>query len=291
MGYEDFPSSSQTALNQRSADRYYTTTSQTELVLEDERLLAPSPLISRDSSPSRPKSTLLRVGDYTPYSKNMTADRSRSVSPSRKEPSLDAQTRPSTGKNASQEAYEMQGTSRTASPLPGSGSNSDEEKIMNEKADNNEDVIEYPHGVKLAIISASLCLAVFLMALDNTIIATAIPKITDQFKSLDDVGWYASSYLLTTCALQLFFGKLYTFYSIKWTFLISIGIFEIGSAICGAAPNSVTLIVGRAIAGVGSAGLFSGALVIIAYTVPMSKRPAYTGIIGAMVSLIRVFNV
>lgn len=150
-----------------------------------------------------------------------------------------------------------------------------------EKEGNDEDDIEYPTGIKFAIISASLCLAVFLMALDNTIIATAIPKITDEFKSLDDVGWYASSYLLTTCALQLFFGKLYTFYSIKWTFLISIGIFEVGSLVCGVAPDSISLIVGRAVAGVGSAGLFCGALVIIAHTVPMAKRPAYTGIIGA----------
>ena len=51
---------------------------------------------------------------------------------------------------------------------------------------------EYPTGAKLGIIVASLCLSVFLMALDNTIIATAIPKITDQFKALDDVGWYGS---------------------------------------------------------------------------------------------------
>lgn len=53
--------------------------------------------------------------------------------------------------------------------------------------------IEYPTGVKLHLISLALCLSVFLIALDNTIIATAIPKITDQFKSLDDVGWYGSA--------------------------------------------------------------------------------------------------
>ena len=59
-------------------------------------------------------------------------------------------------------------------------------------------------------------------------------------------------------------------------------IFEIGSAICGAAPNSVTLIIGRAIAGFGSAGLFSGAILIIANTVPLRKRPTYMGLIGGM---------
>ena len=54
--------------------------------------------------------------------------------------------------------------------------------------------------------------------------------------------------------------------------------------ICGVAPNSVALIVGRAIAGIGSAGIFSGALIIVAYSVPLAKRPMYTGFIGAMVS-------
>lgn len=67
--------------------------------------------------------------------------------------------------------------------------------------------IEYPGGLKLFVITVALCLSVFLVALDNTIIATAIPKITNEFNSLQDVGWYGSAYLLTTCALQLFFGK------------------------------------------------------------------------------------
>lgn len=73
--------------------------------------------------------------------------------------------------------------------------------------DHDEDEIVYPKGLALVLITLALCLSVFLMALDNTIIATAIPKITDQFNSLADVGWYGSAYLLTTCSLQLFFGK------------------------------------------------------------------------------------
>ena len=71
----------------------------------------------------------------------------------------------------------------------------------------DEDQIVYPSGAKLAVITLALCMAVFLVALDNTIIATAIPTITNRFNSLSDIGWYGSSYLLTTCALQLFFGK------------------------------------------------------------------------------------
>jgi EmrB/QacA subfamily drug resistance transporter len=138
------------------------------------------------------------------------------------------------------------------------------------------------------LITIALCLAVFCIALDNTIIATAIPKITDHFKAIDDIAWYGSAYLLTTCSFQLFFGKLYSFLSLKWVFLVALCIFELGSFLCGIAPTSTALIVGRAIAGVGSAGLFSGAILIIANSVPLRSRPSYTGLIGAMYGLASV---
>jgi MFS family permease len=83
-----------------------------------------------------------------------------------------------------------------------------------------------------------------------------------------------SAYLFTLCAFQLFFGKLYTLFSIKWVFITSVAIFELGSAICGGAPTSAALIVGRAIAGVGAAGNFSGLVVVTTYTLPLEKRPA-----------------
>jgi MFS family permease len=126
------------------------------------------------------------------------------------------------------------------------------------------------------------------MALDNSIIATAIPRITDQFHSLGDVGWYGSAYLLTTAALQLLFGKFYSYFSIKWTYLVAISIFELGSLICGVANSSLTLIIGRAVAGLGSAGIFSGALIILAHSVPLEKRPAYSGFIGSMYGIASV---
>ncbi|EDU45322.1 AraJ, Arabinose efflux permease [Pyrenophora tritici-repentis] len=151
-----------------------------------------------------------------------------------------------------------------------------------------EDSFEYPTKWKLAAISIALCLSVFCMALDNTIIATAIPRITDDFKALNDVGWYGSSYLLTTCATQLFYGKLYTFFSIKWVYLIALFIFELGSLICGVAPNSIALIIGRAISGVGAAGIFSGAILIISVTVPLRQRPTYMGLIGGMYGIASV---
>ena len=73
-------------------------------------------------------------------------------------------------------------------------------------------------------------------------------------------------------------------------YLASIGIFEIGSLICGVAQNSVTLIVGRAIAGVGGAGVGSGAYTILAFAVPPKFRPMFTGIIGAAYGIASVIG-
>ncbi|RHZ55920.1 MDR family MFS transporter [Aspergillus thermomutatus] len=141
---------------------------------------------------------------------------------------------------------------------------------------------EYLESWRLALVLAGVSLVVFCMSLDNTILATAIPKITDQFNSLGDVGWYGSSYLLTSCTLVLPYGKFYTFYSTKWVYLSAIAVFEIGSLICGVAPNSVALIIGRAVAGLGAAGLFTGSILIIAQSVPLQRRPIYTGLLGGM---------
>lgn len=95
------------------------------------------------------------------------------------------------------------------------------------------------------------------------IITTAIPQITDEFNSAIDIGWYGSAYLLTSCAFQLVFGKIYSLFSVKATFLTTIFLFEVGSALCGAAPNSPTFILGRAIAGLGGAGIYSGGVSVL----------------------------
>jgi hypothetical protein len=62
-----------------------------------------------------------------------------------------------------------------------------------------EDTANHIHGLPLALTLVALSSAVFCVALDMTIIATAIPRITDEFHALQDVGWYGSAYLLTTC--------------------------------------------------------------------------------------------
>ncbi|KAF4458656.1 HC-toxin efflux carrier TOXA [Fusarium albosuccineum] len=162
--------------------------------------------------------------------------------------------------------------------------------VDNARAAGEEDNIDYPHGLKLALIMTSAYLSMFLVALDRLIVSTAIPKITDEFGAVGDVGWYASAYFMTNCAFQLLFGRLYTFFSVKIIFLIGILIFEVGSAVCGAAPSSVALIVGRAVAGLGSAGIYAGAVVVTVYSVPLEKRTPYQAVVAAIFGLTSVLG-
>ena len=149
---------------------------------------------------------------------------------------------------------------------------------------------DYPSGISLAFLIASLLLALFLVALDGTIIATAIPSITDDFNSRSDVGWYGSAYLLTNCSFQLIFGRIYTFYSPKWVFFSAIGIFKVGSAICGDAQSSTAFIIGMAVAGSVASGIFNGGIIIIVHSVPLHKRPAYSGNFGVVFGLSSVLG-
>jgi MFS family permease len=96
--------------------------------------------------------------------------------------------------------------------------------------------------------------------------------------------------MLTGASSTLVFGKIYKFYSIKNGFLKSILVFEIGSAICGAAPNSVALIIGRAIAGLGSSGIFTGGMMIIVPLIPLRKRPIYYSLFGAVFGISSVLG-
>ncbi|KAI1347435.1 major facilitator superfamily domain-containing protein [Xylaria sp. FL0043] len=139
----------------------------------------------------------------------------------------------------------------------------------------------YPSGLEVLFIITALVLSISLVSLDQTIVATAIPKITDQFNRVQDISWYGSAYFLTLGAFQSLWGKVYKFFPLKISFLVSIFIFEVGSLISGVARNSPTVIVGRAISGLGASGIAPGAYTISAFAAEPAKRATYTGVIGA----------
>ncbi|KFZ05414.1 hypothetical protein V501_08382 [Pseudogymnoascus sp. VKM F-4519 (FW-2642)] len=142
------------------------------------------------------------------------------------------------------------------SPLGASGQNgSSEDPEVTGGAFEPSDL---PSGLKLPVLTFCTCMAIFALALDTTIIATAIPTITREFKSLNDIGWYGAASFLTTCAFQLLWGRFYTFFNLKWAYIGAIIIFETGNIVSGAAPNSIALVLGRAVAGIGSAVIGAG---------------------------------
>ncbi|KAK0730294.1 putative efflux pump antibiotic resistance protein [Lasiosphaeris hirsuta] len=143
-----------------------------------------------------------------------------------------------------------------------------------------ESTDEYPHGFRLVVLVAAVVLAIFLTSLDQTIVGTAIPKITNEFGGLEQVGWYGSAYFMCLGGFQSSFGKAFKYFSLKKTFLLSIFVFEVGSLICAVAPNSSAFIVGRAVAGVGGAGIAIGGTVILAFAAPPAKRPTLMGLMG-----------
>jgi MFS family permease len=101
-----------------------------------------------------------------------------------------------------------------------------------------------------------------------------IPKIADGFHSLEDIGWYVSVYQLASAALQPFTGQTYTKFSTRGVYLVFFTTFLAGSAICGAANSSRILIIGRAVAGMGSGSLMNGTMIILSVIMP--KQPGDT---------------
>jgi MFS transporter, DHA2 family, glioxin efflux transporter len=95
---------------------------------------------------------------------------------------------------------------------------------------------------------------------------------------------------MTFGAAQPSAGKIYKYYNLKWSFLMSMLIFEAGSLICGVAPNSKALVAGRAIAGLGGAGLSVGGTCIVSFTVPPAKRPMMMGVIGMTYAIAAVLG-
>ncbi|KAL0930028.1 MFS transporter [Colletotrichum truncatum] len=139
--------------------------------------------------------------------------------------------------------------------------------------------------VAVGALTLGLCLVAFAAAVDNTILGTAIPRITAEFNSLQDAGLYRSASLVASTALQLPYGKAYAQFNVKWIYLGSLLIFEAGSILCAAAPSSTALIAGRVVSGVGAAALYSGAINMLAMTASPQKAPALFGTLSSMFGL------
>lgn len=144
----------------------------------------------------------------------------------------------------------------------------------------SDDEISYPTGAKLWMAVASLFAAMILHGLDLTIVAVTIPSLTNEFHTLEDIGWYSSAYSVMAASFCFLFGKLYGIFPAKRVYLFTLIVFELGSLLCTVAPTSWMFILGRAVAGVGASGISSGAIIVISRCFPTHKRPVWTTAIG-----------
>ncbi|GLB34845.1 putative membrane transporter [Lyophyllum shimeji] len=134
---------------------------------------------------------------------------------------------------------------------------------------------------RLSIVFIGLMLTVFLAALDQTIVATALPTIVSQLGGGKDYSWVGSAYLLAAASMSPLYGKLSDLIGRKIILYASILIFLIGSALCGAAQSMTWLIVARAVQGIGGGGIIQLINITIGDIVPLSERGKYGGLIGA----------
>lgn len=121
-------------------------------------------------------------------------------------------------------------------------------------------------------------------------VSTAVPTITTEFNSLSDVSWYGSSFLIAICACQLLAGHLFVNFPHRIVFVAYVLVFLVGNIICGVAQSSATLIVGRAITGIGASGLFGGTLIVISAVVPKLRQPLYFGLVTSAYTMSEVLG-
>jgi len=137
-------------------------------------------------------------------------------------------------------------------------------------------------SLRLVILSIGLLL--FLASLDQSIVSTALPTIVASLGGVEHLSWVVTAYILTSTIVAPLYGKLGDLYGRRNTIFVSVGIFIIGSILCGVANSMTFLIISRAIQGLGGGGLFVLALSVVGDAVPPRERGKIQGVFAAVFS-------
>ena len=135
---------------------------------------------------------------------------------------------------------------------------------------------------ELYFVFGALMLGMLLAALDSTIVSTALPTIVGDLHGANHLSWVVVAYLLASTVSTPLWGKLGDLHGRKVYFQAAIIIFLVGSMLCGIANSMITLILFRALQGLGGGGLMVGAQAIVADIVPPRERGRYSGFFGAV---------
>ncbi len=140
------------------------------------------------------------------------------------------------------------------------------------------------------LILVGVLLGLFLSALDQTIVSTALPRIVADLKGIELIGWVSTSYLLASTAMVPIYGKLSDIYGRKYVLLFGITVFLLGSLLCGLAADMTQLVFFRGLQGFGAAALTSTAFAIPADLFAPAERARYLGLFGAVFGLSSVIG-
>ncbi|KAL1865518.1 hypothetical protein Daus18300_007163 [Diaporthe australafricana] len=135
-------------------------------------------------------------------------------------------------------------------------------------------------GFRWTIVCIALYVICALYGLDTTIAADVQGPVTQTFGHVDQLVWIGAGFPLGSVCVILLLGTVYNSFNIKWTFIATTLVFEVGSALCGAAPNMNALIVGRVIAGAGGSGIYLGSLQYFAVLTEEKERGFYMSLVG-----------
>src|SRR5215472_1374419 len=165
----------------------------------------------------------------------------------------------------------------------------DQDTVTSPSTDEHHEPGEVGQRRRLIIIGA-LLLGMLLAALDQTIVATALPTIAGDLHGLSHLSWVVTAYLLASTVSTPLWGKLGDLYGRKIFFEASIVIFLAGSALAGLAHSMLELIAFRAVQGIGGGGLLTGAQTIVADVVPARDRGRYQGLFGSVFGVTSVIG-